>query len=73
MISGMEGRLLGSRARRLTSSWRAPGLYWAGRGEVTPRMIFRMSAGRVGASNARLRAANSNRTHPMAQTSDLVL
>ena len=56
MISGMDGLLLGSRASRLASSCLAPAEYWAGIGDVTPRIIFSIRAGRVGASNARLSA-----------------
>ena len=73
MISGRDGLLPGSSDNILPSSCLAPAEYCAGIGDVTPRMIFSIRAGSVGASNARLRAQSSYNTQPIAQTSDLVL
>ena len=63
------GLLAGSTARRAASNCLTPGEYWAGRGAVMPRMILMISAGRVGASNARLHEHSSYRMQPKAQIS----
>jgi len=50
---------VGSVASRQDKSWRRPGEYCAGRGDVTPLIIFIIRAGRVEASKALLQAQSS--------------